>query len=50
MKYDNELFNLSIEAYNMVKPSNNNINKDIKRKQDKLLKLLLIHQFLDNRH
>ena len=42
MKYDNELFNLSIEAYNMVKPLNNNINKEIKRKQDKLLKLLFI--------
>ena len=41
MKFDEQFFNLSVEAYNMVESANNSINEEVKEKQNKLLKLLL---------
>ena len=41
MKFDDQLFNLSAEIYNKIKNFNNNTNKEVKRKQDKVLKILL---------
>jgi len=42
MKFDEYVFNLSAEAYNNAKSPNNDKNEEIKKKQDKLLKLLLM--------
>lgn len=41
MKYDEQVFNLSIDAYNMVESSKVDSNEEVKKKQDKLLKMLL---------
>ena len=41
MKFDDQLFNLSAELYNKNKKFNKNTNKEVKRKQDKVLKILL---------
>ena len=41
MKFDEQVFNLSVEAYNMVEASKDNIDVEVKKKQDKLLKILL---------
>ena len=41
MKFDKQVFNLSIEAYNTVESKKNDTNEEVKIKQDKLLKILL---------
>lgn len=41
MKYDEQIFNLSSDAYNMIKSFNANNDEEIKIKQDKVLKLLM---------
>ena len=41
MKYDEQVFGLSVEAYNTVESTNNNTDNEIKEKQNNLLKILL---------
>lgn len=41
MKYEEQVFNLSADAYAKIKLSNNTENEDILKKQNKLLKILL---------
>jgi len=41
MKFDEQVFNLSAEAYKMGKSSKDDTNKKVKKKQNKLLKMLL---------
>lgn len=41
MKYEDQVFNLSADAYTSVEQSGNTVNDEIKRKQSKLLKILL---------
>lgn len=41
MKYDEQFFNLSVEACDMVKSTKDCTNEEIKKKQDRLLKILL---------
>lgn len=41
MKFDEQVFNLSVEAYNTVESTKDDTNEEVKEKQNKLLKILL---------
>lgn len=41
MKYDEQFYNLSAEAYNMINTFDNSRDEEIERKQNKLLEILL---------